>query len=510
MSPEYLLEMRDITKNFPGVQALKGVQLKVNPGEIHALVGENGAGKSTIMKCLMGIYKPTSGKIIFDGQERENYNVKEALEFGVAMIHQELSPVLHRSIACNMFLGREPKNKAGNIAWKKMNEESRQWLEAVELDADPRTLMKDLTVAQMQMVEIARAISCNAKLIIMDEPTSALTNREVDHLFSIMRKLKGEGKSIIYISHKLDEIFEICDIISVFRDGAYIGTEDSNKLAMDKMIQMMVGREVTNMFPKIPCDIGEPYLEVENLSHSHYFKNVTFNVRRGEILGIAGLVGAGRTEVIETIFGIRSKVGGEVRIGGKPVKIKSSEEAIAAGIALLTEERRQNGIFPILDIKFNTSIANIKGYINKLGFVKKKAILKDCQEYIDKLEIKTPSTSQWIQYLSGGNQQKVLIARWLLTKPDIIMLDEPTRGIDVGAKAEIHKLISKLAGEGKCVIMISSELPEVMGMSDRIMIMHEGKVTGFLKNDEYINQELLMQYASGIRDDYLTGEEKNY
>lgn len=506
MSPKYLLEMRDITKRFPGVHALKGVQLKVKPGEIHALVGENGAGKSTIMKCLMGIYEPTSGVIIFDGRERKNYNVKEALEFGVAMIHQELSPVRHRSIACNMFLGREPKKKAGNIAWTKMHEECRRWLHEVELDEDPATLMKDLTVAQMQMVEIARAISCNAKLIIMDEPTSALTNREVVHLFSIMRKLKEEGKSIIYISHKLDEIYEICDTISVFRDGQYIGTEDSDKLAMDKMIQMMVGREITNMFPKIPCRIGEPYLEVNHLSHSQYFKNVTFNVRRGEILGIAGLVGAGRTEVIETIFGIRSKSGGEVRIGGKPIEVKSSEEAIKAGMALLTEERRHNGIFPILDIKFNSSIANIKGYINKFGFIKKKAILKDCEEYIGRLGIKTPSTNQWIQYLSGGNQQKVLIARWLLTKPDIIMLDEPTRGIDVGAKAEIHKLISELAGEGKCVIMISSELQEVLGMSDRIMIMHEGKVTGFLDNDKAVNQELLIQYASGIKDDYVVAE----
>lgn len=510
MSPEYLLEMRDITKTFPGVQALKGVQLKIKPGEIHALVGENGAGKSTIMKCLMGIYKPTSGEIIFDGQERANYNVKEALGFGVAMIHQELSPVLHRSIACNMFLGREPKNKFGNIDWKKMNEESKQWLEAVELDKDPRTLMKDLTVAQMQMVEIARAISCNAKLIIMDEPTSALTNREVDHLFSIMRKLKAEGRSMIYISHKLDEIYEICDVISVFRDGTYIGTEDSDKLAMDKMIQMMVGREVTDMFPKIPCKIGAPYLEVKDLSHSQYFKNVSFEVRRGEILGIAGLVGAGRTEVIETIFGIRAKAGGEVKIDGKPIEIKSSEEAIRAGMALLTEERRHNGIFPILDIKFNTSIANMKGYLNKFGLVKKKEILKDCNEYIDKLGIKTPSSSQWIQYLSGGNQQKVLIARWLLTNPDIIMLDEPTRGIDVGAKSEIHKLISKLAGEGKCVIMISSELPEVMGMSDRIMVMKEGKVSGFLENNEYVNQELLMQYASGVRDDFKEDKVKNH
>ncbi len=504
MSTEYLLDMQDITKTFPGVQALKGVQLRVKPGEIHALVGENGAGKSTIMKCLMGIYKPTSGKIIFDGKERENYNVKEAMDFGIAMIHQELSPVLHRPIMCNLFLGREPRNKMGLIDWKRMYEESKIWLEQVELHEDPKTLMKDLTVAQMQMVEIARAISCNAKLIIMDEPTSALTNREVEHLFNIMRKLKNEQTSMIYISHKLDEIFEICDMISVFRDGNYIGREESASLPMGKMIQMMVGREVSNLFPKIPCDIGEPYLEVSNLSHHKYFRDISFTVRRGEILGIAGLVGAGRTEVIETLFGIRAKQAGEVRIGGKVVEIQNSGEAIEKGMALLTEERRQNGIFPILDITFNASIANIKRYLNRFGLLRKKAMTADCKEYIEKLAIKTPSPSQLIQFLSGGNQQKVLIARWLLTQPDIILLDEPTRGIDVGAKSEIHKLISQLAGEGKCVIMISSELPEIMGMSDRIMIMREGQIMGFVDNNSEVSQELLMEYASGIRNDYQT------
>lgn len=499
---EYLLDMQDIVKTFPGVQALKGVNLQVGPGEIHALVGENGAGKSTIMKCLMGIYKPTSGKIFFDGQERRNYHVKDAMDFGIAMIHQELNPVTHRSIMCNLFLGREPHGKTGLIDWKYMYDETKRWLEMVELYADPKTLMKDLTVAQMQMVEIARAISCNAKLIIMDEPTSALTNREAEQLFSIMRRLSGEGIGIIYISHKLDEIYEICDRISVFRDGQYIGTEDKDKLPMEQMIKMMVGREVTNMFPKIPCEIGEPFLEVSGLTHWKYFRDVSFVVRRGEILGIAGLVGAGRTEVVESIFGIRSRQSGEVLLGGKRINPKNSQEAIRRGMALLTEERRHNGIFPVLDVKFNITIANISGYLNKGGFLKRRMMGDDCRQFIEKINVKTPSAAQLIQFLSGGNQQKVLIARWLLTQPDVIFLDEPTRGIDVGAKSEIHKLISKLAGEGKCVVMISSELPEILGMSDRIMVMHEGHVTGILENDGSVTQELLLEYASGIKDDF--------
>lgn len=499
---QYLLEMLDITKKFPGVAALKGVRLQVKPQEIHALVGENGAGKSTIMKCLMGIYPPTDGIIIFDGKERRGYDVKTAIEFGISMIHQELNPVPHRSIMCNLFLGREPKTKAGLVNWQRMYTETKMWLEQVDLREDPKTLMTELTVAQMQMVEIAKAISCNAKLIIMDEPTSALTNREVKHLFKIMGKLRDEGRSMIYISHKLDEIFEIADRISVFRDGTYIGSEDKDKMPLDKMIQMMVGREVSEIFPKTPCEIGEPFLEVSNLTHRRFFKNVSFQVHKGEIFGIAGLVGAGRTEVIETVFGIRTKVSGEVRLGGEVIEVHSSQEAIKKRMALLTEERRHNGIFPILDIQFNSTLANIKAYVSPIGLLNKKKMAADTKEYIQKMGVKTPSASQLIQYLSGGNQQKVLIARWLLTNPDIIFLDEPTRGIDVGAKSEIHKLISKLAGEGKCVVMISSELPEILGMSDRIMIMHEGHVTGIINNDKTVTQELLMEYASGVRDDF--------
>lgn len=495
--------MVNITKSFPGVQALKGVELRVKHGEVHALVGENGAGKSTIMKCLMGIYKPTSGKIFFDGQERQDYTTADALKFGISMIHQELTPVPYRSIMENVWLGREPRNKFGLVDHKEMYTRTVELLKIVGLKEDPKTLMVKLTVAKQQMVEIARAVSYNAKLIIMDEPTSALTDTEVAQLFKIIRQLQKENNtSIVYISHKLDEIGQITNRISVFRDGEYIGSEDTNKLPQDKMIQMMVGREIKDLFPKTICDIGEVVLEVKNLSHPKYFKDVSFTVRRGEILGIAGLVGSGRTEVLETIFGIRHKSGGEVLLRGESINIQSSEEAIEKKMALLTEERRLNGIFPVLDLVANTAVSNMARYTNRFGFVNNKKMREDCQEFIQKLQVKTPSAQQKIQNLSGGNQQKVLVARWLLTQPDIIMLDEPTRGIDVGAKSEIHKLVSQLAADGKCVIMVSSELPEVMGMSDRIVVMHEGRVTGIVDNSKDVSQAMLMEYATARRDDF--------
>jgi len=500
---EYMLEMIDVHKSFPGVKALQGVHLKVRKGEIHALIGENGAGKSTIMKCLMGIYQPDSGRIIIDGVEREKYTTAEALNFGVSMIHQELAPVLHRSIMENLWLGKQPKNKYGFIDHKKMEQMTKKYLDMVELDVSPRTLMSELTVAKMQMVEIARAISYDAKLIIMDEPTSALTNKEVAQLFTIMRRLKDEGKSIIYISHKLDEIYEICDKITVFRDGTYIDSRDIAGIDQNEMIRLMVGRELTEMFPKTEKIDGDILLEVKNLSSDKHFKNVSFTVSRNEIFGISGLVGSGRTELIETIFGIRKKSSGDVIINGKPIANKSSIEAIDNNMALLTEDRRFNGIFPMLDIKFNTSIANMKSYRNKFGLLNNAKRKSDCEDNIKTFGIKTPSVYQQIRNLSGGNQQKVLVARWLSTEPDIIFLDEPTRGIDVGAKAEIHRIIDKLAHEGKCIIMVSSELPEIMGMSDRIMIMHEGKLQGIVKNSEDVTQTLLMEYATGLREDAL-------
>ncbi len=500
MDSKYMLEMKDIVKNFAGVQALKGVQFNVKPGEVHALTGENGAGKSTLMKCLIGIHPPTSGDMIFCGKKIDPRTTNDSLDLGISMIHQELNPVESRPIMENVWLGREPRNKLGLVDHRKMYKMTKELLATIEMYEDPKTQMGKLTVAKMQMIEIAKAISYDAKLIIMDEPTSALTESEVKQLFKIIRKLKSENKAIVYISHKMDEIYTITDTISVFRDGEYVDTKPTSELPLQELINLMVGREITEMFPKVKCPIGDVYLDVQDLSHGKDFKNVSFQVRRGEILGFAGLVGAGRTEVMETIFGVRKKTSGKVFIDGKEVTINSPRDAIKNKIALLTEDRRRDGIFPVLDILNNTAIANIGKYTSKVGLLKKALMKADALEYKDKLAIKTPSLQQRIMNLSGGNQQKVLVARWMLTLPEILILDEPTRGIDVGAKAEIHKLVTMLAGEGKCIIMISSELPEVLGMSDRVVVMHEGKVTGILENNELLTQEVIMGYAAAVVD----------
>lgn len=502
MSDEYMLEMKNIVKNFPGVQALRGVELKVRKGEIHALMGENGAGKSTLMKCIAGIHRPTSGEMVFDGVVLGAYNPSEALNMGISMIHQELTPVLFRPIMENIWLGREPLTRFGLIDHQKMYELTKNVLKEIEMDEDPKTLMASLTVAKMQMIEIARAISYSSKLIIMDEPTSALTEKEIKQLFSIMRKLKAQGKSIIFISHKLDEIYEITDQITIYRDGAYIGSEKTAELKVDKLINMMVGRDVDDLFPKVPCPIGDVKLEVRGLSNRKYFKDVSFTLRKGEILGIAGLVGAGRTEVVETIFGMRPNIGGEIFIDGEKVVIRSPQDAIQYGMAWLTEDRRSSGIFPMLNVQINMAIATLPKFLNKIGLIKESYMNSICDEYVKKIQVKTPSLAQQVQNLSGGNQQKVLVARWLMTSPEILFLDEPTRGIDVGTKSEIHRLITTLAGEGKSIVMISSELPEVMGMSDRIMIMHQGKVTGIVENTKDLTQDALMAYATNTVAEY--------
>ena len=502
MSGEFILEMKNIVKTFPGVQALRGVDLKVRPGEIHALMGENGAGKSTLVKCIAGIYHPTSGEIVFDGKTMGTYGPADALKMGISMIHQELSPVLYRSIMENIWLGREPLKKIGLVDHKKMYEMTQKALEEIDLDSDPKTLMSAFTVAKMQMIEIAKAVSYNSKLIIMDEPTSALAEKEINQLFKIMRKLAMQGKSIIFISHKLDEIYKIADLITVYRDGMYIGTEKTSELKLDKLIKMMVGRDVSELFPKIPCPIGEVKLEVKNFSNRKYFRDITFDLKKGEILGIAGLIGAGRTEVIESIFGMRPKLNGEVFIDGKKIDIKRPSDAIKAGMAWLTEDRRGSGLFPMLTVKLNMVIASIAQFLSKFGLINEKIMNGRCNEFVAKIQVKTHSLEQKAENLSGGNQQKVLVARWLMTNPDILFLDEPTRGIDVGTKSEIHRLITQLAGEGKSIVMISSELPEVMGMSDRIMVLHQGKVTGILENRKDLTQEELMAYATNTVEEY--------
>lgn len=492
MSEEYILEMTDIVKEFPGVRALKGVQLKVRPGTVHTLMGENGAGKSTLMKCLIGIQPPTSGKIVFKGKEVHFKTTLEAMSAGISMIHQELSPVPERSVCDNVWLGREPR-KGIIVDHKKMRKDCADLFEKLHLDLDPDEKMGNLTVAKMQMVEIAKAVSYDSQIVIMDEPTSALTDAEVEHLFNIIADLKAKNVAIIYISHKMDEIFRISDDITIYRDGEYIASDSADNLDVNKVITLMVGREVEAMFPKVECPIGETILKVENLSSGKAVKNVSFELHKGEILGFAGLVGAGRTETVETIFGMRHKTSGKIYKDGKEIEIKNPEQAIAHKIALLTEDRRGNGIVGLLSIKDNTVLASLKTYGMPLNH---KKMREDTAEYIKKLNTKTPTMDTPIMNLSGGNQQKVLVGRWLLTDPDILIVDEPTRGIDVGAKAEIHSLITKLAGEGKAIIMISSELPEVMGMADRILVMHEGEMTGIIDRKD-ATSELIMQYATG-------------
>lgn len=493
---EFILEATNIVKEFPGVHALKGVDLKVKKGEILGLVGENGAGKSTLMKCIIGIHPPTSGEIVFDGTHKKKYTTIDALNMGISMIQQELSPIEHRPIMENIWIGREPKNKMGLVDHQKMYEMTKELLSSIGIDEDPKMLVKDLTVAKQQMVEIAKAISYRAKLIIMDEPTSAISGNEIAELFSIMRKVKEEGRSIIYISHKLDEIYTIADRVVILRDGEFIASEDIDKIEVNRMIEMMVGRKINDFFPKIECEIGEIKMKVEGLSSGKRFQDISFDVRRGEILGVAGLIGAGRTELIETIFGLRKRTAGKVFIDGKEVQINTPCDAIENGMAFLTEDRRLNGIFPVLSVKINLVIADLNHLINKAGFLSNKLILKKTLEYIKAIQIKTPNQEQILMNLSGGNQQKVLVGRWLMTNPEILFLDEPTRGIDVGTKAEIHKLITELAGQGKSIVMVSSELPEILGMSDRIIVLNEGRLTGVLENNDELSQEIVMKYAT--------------
>ena len=490
---EYVLEMSGIVKEFPGVRALKGVELRVRPGTVHALLGENGAGKSTLMKCLLGIYHKDAGTILLRGKEANFPNTISALNSGISMIHQELSPVPDRKVSENVWMGREP-HKGILVDHKKMRKSTRELFERLDIKIDPDVIMRSLTIAQMQMVEIAKAVSYNSDVVIMDEPTSSLAEKEVEQLFRIIRQLKEHGVAIVYISHKLDEIFQICDEITVFRDGAYISTDPVSGMTINALIEKMVGRELTEMFPKVKCPIGATVLAVENLSAGTVIQDISFELRRGEILGFAGLVGAGRTELMETIFGLRRRTGGRIYKNGKEIHIERPQDAIRNRIALLTEDRRAKGIVGVRNICENVVLSDLQHY----GFpIKHKKICDDTAHYVEQLAIKTPSIYQLVMNLSGGNQQKVLVARLLLTNPDILIVDEPTRGIDVGAKSEIHSLITNLAGQGKAIILISSELPEVMGMSDRIIVMREGKITGMFDRSEFA-QESIMQSAMGM------------
>ena len=492
---EFLLEMRGINKSFPGVKALDNAQLKVRPHSVHALMGENGAGKSTLLKCLFGIYHADAGEILFCGRPVAYRTSKEALENGISMVHQELNLVPQVSVMDNLWLGRYPQ-KGPFIDHAKIYHDTKAIFDELGIDVDPRQKVADLTVSQMQMIEIAKAFSYNAKIVIMDEPTSSLSEKEVNHLFGIIQKLKDRGCGIIYISHKMDEIFRICDEITILRDGQWIDTQPVAGLTFDDVIKMMVGRELGERFPEKTNRPAEVVLEVRGLTARNQpsIQDVSFDLRRGEILGIAGLVGAKRTDIVETLFGIREASSGVVRVRGKEVRNTSSVKAIRNGFALVTEERRATGIFAGLGVDFNSLIANMPHY-EHAGLLQQKNMQGDTDWVVKSMNVKTPSRRTQIGSLSGGNQQKVVIGRWLLTKPDILMLDEPTRGIDVGAKFEIYQLINDLAVQGKSIIMISSEMPELLGVSDRILVMSNGRVAGIVNTRETSQEEILQLAA---------------
>ncbi|MGL5278556.1 MAG: galactose/methyl galactoside ABC transporter ATP-binding protein MglA [Cetobacterium sp.] len=489
---KFLLEMTEVSKSFPGVKALDKVNLKIRPHTVHALMGENGAGKSTLMKCLFGIYSRDEGKIFLDGKEIDFISAKDALENGVSMVHQELNQVLQRTVMDNVWLGRYPL-KGIFVDHKKMYEDTKKIFKELEIDVDPKAKVSTLSVSQMQMVEIAKAFSYNSKIIVMDEPTSSLTEKEVGHLFKIIKKLTDRGCGVVYISHKMEEIKEICDDITILRDGQWVTTTSLEGLSTDEIISMMVGRSLTQRFPEKTNVPQEVVLQVENLTAKNQpsIKDVNFELKKGEILGVAGLVGSKRTDIVETIFGIRERESGKVIINGKEIENKTSLEAIKNGFALVTEERRATGIFPQLNIEFNSLISNMTNYEGKNKILNSSKMYGDTKWVIDSMRVKTPTQKTPIGNLSGGNQQKVIIGRWLLTSPDILMLDEPTRGIDVGAKYEIYQLMLDLANKGKGIIMISSEMPELLGVTDRILVMSNGRVAGIVNTRETSQEEIL-------------------
>jgi inositol transport system ATP-binding protein len=492
---DLILQMENIHKSFPGVHALRGVQLSVRPGTVHGVMGENGAGKSTLMKIAIGLYRPDAGTVRLRGKEVVFESVHDALGQGISMIHQEMTPLPYMTVAQNVFLGREIRNRLGLIDHKAIDRESARILEELRIPLRPRQIMGQLSVAQMQLVEIAEAVSRKADLIIMDEPTSALTEKEVAHLFSIIRSLKARGVAIIYITHKMDEVFAITDEVSVYRDGQFVGCQDSKSLTREALIRMMVGRTIDQFFVKEQAALGKPVLEVEGLTRRGKCRDISFSVREGEILGVAGLVGAGRTEVMESLFGVAPRQAGVVKVHGKPVDIRSPSDAIRHGMAFLTEDRKRSGLYLNLSVRDNITMPSLRNNLRGL-FLRHGALRRLCDDAVGSLRIKTPSLEQLVMFLSGGNQQKVLVSRWLATAPFLLIMDEPTRGIDVGAKTEIYKLMTALAKSGKAIILISSEMPEILAMSDRIMVMHEGRKVGELSRTD-ATQERILHMATG-------------
>lgn len=493
MDMQNLLEMKNIHKRFPGVYALKNIHFTLKEGEVHALLGENGAGKSTLIKVLGGIYQADEGEIFIQGKKAEIHNVFDAQKNGVAIIHQELVLVPYMTVAENIFLGREPV-KRGLVDKTKMNTESAQLLRDYRLNFGPETLIADLTIAQRQMVEIVKAISFNSKILVMDEPTSSISDKEVDFLFKIMKTLTEKGVGIIYISHKMSELWQICDRVTVLRDGEYVGTETIKDITKDKLISMMVGRTLEQYYTREFLNPSEEVLRVENLCDDKMVRDVSFNVRKGEIVGMAGLVGAGRSETMHCIFGLKKKYTGKIFLRGKEVRFKTAVEAINEGMAFVPEDRKLEGLYHVKSVTYNTSIEVLSDFIKGIFFNKKREA-EIAQTYTDMMKTKTPSLEQHVNLLSGGNQQKVMIGRWLATNPSVLILDEPTRGVDVGAKAEIYAIMNYLVKQGISIIMISSELPEIINMSDRIYVMANGKVTGCI-NHQDVSQEKIMKLAA--------------
>ena len=493
MTPHpYLLEMINISKEFPGVKALDRVSLQIRPGTVHALMGENGAGKSTLMKCLFGIYHPDEGSVILDGQRVHFTTAKQALDHGVSMVHQELNQVRQRDVMENIWLGRYPM-KGPLVDHRAMYEQTLRIFTELEIDIDPREKVQRLSVSQMQMVEIAKAVSYHSKIIVMDEPTSSLTETEVEHLFQIIGVLRSKGCGIVYISHKMEEILKISDDVTIMRDGKWIATRPAPELTTDEIIRLMVGRDLEHRFPPKRNQPGEVILEVQGLTARYQpsLQDVSFDLRRGEILGIAGLVGSKRTDIVESMFGIRHLAKGRIVLHGKAVRNDSPGKAMEQGFALVTEERRATGIFPMLSVSFNALLANLNKYVHPTGLLNEQKGEVDTDWVIQSMRVKTPTPNTPIGSLSGGNQQKVILGRWLLTRPEILMMDEPTRGIDVGAKYEIYQLMIDLALEGKSIIMVSSEMPELLGVTDRILVMSNGRVAGILNSRETSQEEIL-------------------
>jgi len=488
-----LLQVRGVKKAFPGVQALVGVDFNVRAGEVHAIVGENGAGKSTLMKLLAGIYQPDAGSLVLGGETVRIENPRQAMALGIGMIHQELNLAPNLSVAENIFLGRAP-TRAGLVDWRQLEVQTRALLDRLGIELDSRSTVEDLSVARQQMVEIAKALSLDARVIIMDEPTSALTERETATLFQIIGRLKAEGVAVVYISHRLEEIFRIADRVTVLRDGRLIGCSKVAATTPAQLINQMVGRELTALFPKQQVEIGQPVLEVRHLARRGVLHDISFVLRRREILGLAGLVGAGRTELVRALFGADAHDAGEILIDGKPVTIRNPRDAIRLGMGFVTEDRKLHGLVLGMSVRENATLANLRE-LSRFGWMDFRRERRVATEFVRQLDIRTSGVEQEVMNLSGGNQQKVVLAKWLAIHPRILILDEPTRGIDVGAKAEVHALMSRLAASGVSIVMISSELPEILGMSDRILVIRQGRINAEFTRQEASQEKILAAAA---------------